>query len=142
MNELACFSGPFVPCFFFGIFSWQLDSAPSILLSGAAALALVPTRQAEKTLPKKRKSDFLSIVLPLMYPSSHEVTFVKGYIPSSVYGFLRDRAQGFSTLFGVVKIWLTMGIEPTVQIQSVFELPIGNTGVSHFQVSNIHFKSF
>ena len=23
-----------------------------------------------------------------------------------------------------------MGIEPTVQIQSVFELPIGNTGVS------------
>ena len=24
-----------------------------------------------------------------------------------------------------------MGIEPTVQIQSVFELPIGNTGVSY-----------
>ena len=52
-------------------YSWQLDSAPSTLLSGAVALAMVPTGQAEKTLPKKRKSDFLHLVLPLMYPSSH-----------------------------------------------------------------------
>ena len=69
-EQLECFSGPFVPCFFIG-FSWQIDSAPSILLSDAAASAMIPTGQAEKTLPRKRKSDFLSLVLPLMYPSSH-----------------------------------------------------------------------
>ena len=49
VNELACFSGPFVPCFFLGI-SWQYDSAPSTLLSGAVASAMFPTGQAEKTL--------------------------------------------------------------------------------------------
>ena len=49
VNELACFSGPFVPCFFLGI-SWQCDSAPSTLLSGAVASAMLPTGQAEKTL--------------------------------------------------------------------------------------------
>ena len=48
-EQLECFSGPFVPCFFVG-FSWQLDSAPSTLLSGAAASAMIPTGQAEKTL--------------------------------------------------------------------------------------------
>ena len=54
VNELACFSGPFVPCFFLGI-SWQYDSAPSTLLSGAVASAMIPTGQAEKTL-KRRES--------------------------------------------------------------------------------------
>ena len=47
-EQLACLSGPFVPCYFVGI-SWQLDSAPSTLLSGAAASAMIPTGQAEKT---------------------------------------------------------------------------------------------
>ena len=51
-EQLACFSGPFVPCFFLGI-SWQLDSAPSTLLSDAAASAKIPTEQAEKTLQRK-----------------------------------------------------------------------------------------
>ena len=48
-EQLACISGPFVPCFFLDI-SWQLDSAPSTLLSDAAASAMSPTGQAEKTL--------------------------------------------------------------------------------------------
>ena len=51
-EQLSCFSGPFVPCFFIGI-SWQLDSAPSTLLSGAAASALISTGQAEKTLQRR-----------------------------------------------------------------------------------------
>ena len=54
-EQLACFSGPFVPCFLVG-FSWQLDSAPSILLSDAAASAMIPTGQAEKTLQERRES--------------------------------------------------------------------------------------
>ena len=86
---------------FFGAFcavllswvSWQLDSAPSTLLSDTVASATSPTRQAEKTPPKKRKSDFLWLVLPLRYPTSHKITFVKGYISSTVYGLLRDRAS-------------------------------------------------
>ena len=51
-EQLACFSGPFVPCFFVGI-SWQLDSVPSTLLSDAAASAMIPTGQAEKTLQRR-----------------------------------------------------------------------------------------
>ena len=51
-EQLVCFSGPFVPCFFLGI-SWQLDSTPSTLLSGAAASAMIPTGQAEKTLHRR-----------------------------------------------------------------------------------------
>ena len=51
-EQLACFLGPFVPCFFVG-FSWQLDSTPSTLLSGAAASAMIPTGQAEKTLQRR-----------------------------------------------------------------------------------------
>ena len=52
-EQLACFSGPFVPCFFVGIF-WQLDSAPSTLLSGAdASSAMIPTGQAEKNLQRR-----------------------------------------------------------------------------------------
>ena len=51
-EQLACFSEPFVPCFFLGI-SWQLDSAPSTLLPGAAASAMIPTEQAEKTLQRR-----------------------------------------------------------------------------------------
>ena len=92
-EEMACFSGPFVPCFFLGI-SWQLDSAPSTLLSGAVALALIPTRQAEKTL--LREKVWFPMTSPTSYvPSSHKVTFVKGYIPSAVHGLLKDRASGF-----------------------------------------------
>ena len=45
-EQLACFSGHFVPCFFRGI-SWQFDSSPSTLLSDAAASAMIPTGQAE-----------------------------------------------------------------------------------------------
>ena len=51
-EQLACLSGSFVPCFFLGI-SWQLDPVPSILLSDATALALIPTGQAEKTLQRR-----------------------------------------------------------------------------------------
>ena len=51
-EQLACFSGPFTPCSFLGI-SWQLDSAPSTLLSGAAASAVIPTWQTEKTLQRR-----------------------------------------------------------------------------------------
>ena len=51
-EQLECFSEPFVPCFFVG-FSWQLDSAPSTLLSGAVASAMIPTGQAEKTLHRR-----------------------------------------------------------------------------------------
>ena len=92
-EELACFSGPFVPCFFLGI-SWQLDSAPSTLLSDAVALALFPTRQAEKTL--QREKVWFPMTSPISYvPSSHKVIFVKGYIPSAVHGLLKDRASGF-----------------------------------------------
>ena len=42
-------------CLAFGIFSSQLDSAPSTLLSGAAALALVPTGKQRK-LFRRRES--------------------------------------------------------------------------------------
>ena len=56
-EQLACFSGPFVPCFFVGI-SWQLDSSPSTLLSSAVASAMIPTRQAEKTLQRRESPIF------------------------------------------------------------------------------------
>ena len=42
----------FVPCFFLGI-SWQLDSAPSTLLSDSMASVMIPTGQAEKTLQRR-----------------------------------------------------------------------------------------
>ena len=49
---ISVFSVPCVPCFFVGI-SRQLDSAPSTLLSCAAASAMIPTGQAEKTLQRR-----------------------------------------------------------------------------------------
>ena len=62
-NTPIFLTGEFFVCFrcllcraSFLVSSWQLDSAPSTLLSDADASALVPTGQAEKTLQRTKST--------------------------------------------------------------------------------------
>ena len=93
-EQLACFSEPFCAVFLcWYLLTVMIQSKHSAFR--CCCFGYEPNKTSRENSSMKRKSDFLWLVLPLMYPSSHKVTFVKGYIPYSVYGILRDRASGF-----------------------------------------------
>ena len=92
-EQLACFSGPFVPCFFVDI-SWQLDS-PLALCFQMLLLRLWSQPDKQRKLFREDKVRFPTTSSTSYVLSSHKVTFVKGYISSTVHGLLRDRASGF-----------------------------------------------
>ena len=70
-EQLACFSGPFVPCFLLGI-SWQLDSAPSKVLS-SAAFWLWSQPDKQRKLFREEKVRF-----PMTSPTSYVSFFPLG----------------------------------------------------------------
>ena len=66
-EQLACFSGLFVPCFFIGI-SWQLWFRPKHSAFRCCCFGYDPNRTSRENSSVKRKSNFLRLVLPLIYP--------------------------------------------------------------------------